>query len=290
MDTATTQSLVELRAAEMPSLACGEVTGGNAPVNQPVALPGPNGVLYSLPSHGERGGDVHYLSVCGAGLLARLCVADVRGHGDVVASVSAQMHAHLQRTVDVIDERRVFSEMDKRLQTIGVRAMTTAALLTYYPPSRRLTVAYAGHPPGWLYASTERRWVRLEVERPPDAGVTWNLPVATGLPGAYARSRRRMAEGDRVVLVTDGVLDADNPAGDAFGAAGVERVLRQTAADDVESVVPALLEAMADHTHGAPATDDVTIFAGEIVSGPRGPGAWPILRNRLLTGMIPPAR
>jgi serine phosphatase RsbU (regulator of sigma subunit) len=271
------------------TLACGEVFGGNEPIHTTIELPGVHGVLYSHPCHGARGGDVHYVSVCGSGLLARICIADVVGHGEVVAQVSAQMHAHLRRSVDVIDERRVFREMDRRLQEIGVRAMTTAALLTYYPPSRRLTVSYAGHPPAWILSSPEGRWARLTVADRP--GVPMNLPLGTGFKSEYGRSRQRMTVGDRLVVVTDGVLEAPGPTGDEFGAEGVERVLAETSLQSPESLVRALLDALAGHTGlSTPVHDDVTIFVGEIVPGPRGPAVWHVLKNRLLTRVIPSLR
>ncbi len=270
------------------TLACGEVFGGNEPIHTVIDLPGVHGVLHSHPYHGARGGDVHYVSVCGSGLLARVCIADVLGHGDVVAQVSAQMHAHLRRSVDVLDERRVFREMDRRLQAIGVRAMTTAALLTYYPPSRRLTVSYAGHPPAWILSSADRRWSRLHVEGDARAGVARNLPLGTGFEPSYGRARRRLALGDRLVVVTDGVLEAPSPTGDEFGDQGVERVLHDTTLESPESVVRALLDALAAHTGSTtPVHDDVTIYVGEIAPGPRGPAFWHVLKNRLLTRVIP---
>ena len=39
--------------------------------------------------------------------------------------------------------------------------MTTAVLATYYPPRRRLTVSYAGHPTGWLFRADTGAWARL---------------------------------------------------------------------------------------------------------------------------------
>jgi phosphoserine phosphatase RsbU/P len=270
------------------TLACGEVFGGNDRIHTAIELPGLHGVLYSHPHHGAKGGDVHYLSVCGSGLLARVCIADVLGHGDVVSQVSAQMHAHLRRSVDVIDERRVFREMDRRLQTMGVRAMTTAALLTYYPPSRRLTMSYAGHPPAWILSAADRRWSRLMVEGEDRSGVPRNLPLGTGFASSYSRVRQRMAIGDRLVLVTDGVLEAPNTAGDEFGDQGVERVLNDATLQSSESLVRALLDALAGHTGStAPIHDDVTIYVGEVVPGPRGPALWHVLKNRLLTRVMP---
>jgi serine phosphatase RsbU (regulator of sigma subunit) len=292
MNPTAWQGDIDLTAVAAPrGLACGEVSGGNEPIQTAIALPGLHGVLYSHPCHGARGGDVHYLSVCGSGLLARVCVADVLGHGELVARVSTQMHAHLRRSVDVIDERRVFREMDRRLQEIGGRAMTTAALLTYYPPSQRLTISYAGHPPGWFYSARAARWSRLCVDGPSTVGVPADLPLGTGLGPSYARRRMRAAVGDCLLMVTDGVLDAPNADDAEFGVAGVERVLQGTRPGRAERIVRALLDAIASHTgRETPAHDDVTIFAGEIVPGPRGPALWHVLKNRLLTRVIPSLR
>ena len=120
-------------------------------------MPGLRGVLYSRPCAGATGGDIHYLSVCGSGLMARVCLADVAGHGSAVAAIGTEMHAHLRRSVDVIDQRKVLDRLNRRLNERGAGVMTTAVLATYYPPRRRLTVSYAGHPTGWLFGRTPAR-------------------------------------------------------------------------------------------------------------------------------------
>ena len=66
--------------------------------------------------------------------------------------------------------------------------LTTAAVLTYYPPGRRLTVSYAGHPRGWWYRADHREWQRLEAgDAAPGAGPLVDLPLATGLSPAFAQ-------------------------------------------------------------------------------------------------------
>ena len=66
---------------ESIGLVCNEVWGGNQAFHGPIELPGLRGALFSQPCGGGRGGDVHYLSVCGSGLISRACLADVTGHG-----------------------------------------------------------------------------------------------------------------------------------------------------------------------------------------------------------------
>jgi serine phosphatase RsbU (regulator of sigma subunit) len=139
-------------------------------------------------------------------------------------------------------------------------------------------VSYAGHPRGWIYRAATRAWERLEAgEAPSRVGPLVDLPLATGLSPAFARRKLRAGLGDRVLLVTDGVLEASSPAGDEFGAAGVARVLDEHGGR-CEDVGQALLDALITHTESARLThDDVTFFLGEIVAGPAG---W--VRHRLL--------
>lgn len=227
---------------------------------------------------------MHYLSVCGAGIVARVCVADVAGHGEVVAKVGSMMHAELRRSVDTIDERRVFKDMDARLGALGTKAMTTAALITYYPPGRRLTFSYAGHPPGWLWRQRDRAWTRLEANESQTAAPLQDLPLGTGFDSAYTRRRVLVDVGDRIVLVTDGVLEAPGLADqEFFGTEGVEAVLRASADEPCDQISAALTAAVRAHAGDEGFShDDITTFIGEFVPGPAGPVMWHVLKNRYL--------
>lgn len=268
-----------------PRLACAELRGGNHPVFEPVEMPGLQGIIYSHPCHGARGGDVHYLSVCGSGLLARVCVADVAGHGEALARVGSALHTRLRRGVDQPDERRVLRALDRQLSHDTEPVLTTAAVVSYYPPGRRLTVSYAGHPRGWLYRGGDRSWMRLDAEVGEVAtpsGRLVDLPLATGLSPSFSRARIRVAPGDRVLLVTDGVLEAPAPDGREFGPDGVARVL-EAHDGPLDALAGALLEALVGHAGRDDLThDDVTFFVGEIVDGPPGPALWHVVRNRVL--------
>src|SRR5918994_2600785 len=87
------------------SFACAEVRGGNGTIHAQVMLPGLRGVLYSRPCAGATGGDIHYLSVCGSGLLARVCLADVAGNGTGVAARRAEGDAPPPGRGGVLHER-----------------------------------------------------------------------------------------------------------------------------------------------------------------------------------------
>ena len=249
------------------------------------------GVIYSRPCTGPQGGDIHYLSVCGSGLMSRVCLADVAGHGEVVATIGREIHAHLRDSVDVIDERKVLSRFNDRLDARHVRAMTTAVLATYYPPRKRLTVCYAGHPLGWLYRASVDRWVPLAVEMsaPTHRPAFVDIPLGTGLTPKFNRHSFTVTPGDRLLLVTDGVLEASSPDDRQFDRHGIDRVLQNTSGT-CEDIADRLLEALHAHADASElAHDDVTFFLGEIVEGPAGSALWNVVKNRLLSKARVPA-
>ena len=268
-------------------LVCSEVWGGNRPIHAPVELPGLRGTLFSHPCQGGRGGDVHYLSVCGSGVLARVCIADVVGHGETVAKVSGEMHTHLRRCMNEPDQRTVLAKLNRILEERGLDAMTTAAAVTYYPPTQNLSFSYAGHPPGWFYNKAWDTWERLLLDDLDDddnkKGAKMNLPLAVDANVKYARRRVQAMHGDRLVLITDGVLEAPGANGDEFGDHRVQSILdncrRASCADTVDALLRGVRMHMGRDTLDH---DDVTILVLEVVPGPAGSPAWLAIRNRIL--------
>lgn len=278
----------EMLAAKPPAqvepeplrLVCAEIWGGNRPAQIPVQLPGIRGTLYSRPCHGGRGGDVHYLSVCGSGLLSRMCVADVVGHGEAVSRISGVMHGHLRRAMNTIDQRRVLSTLNVELEAMGLDAMTTAAAITYYAPSRQLSVSYAGHPPAWLYRKSTRQWERLLLDESDEPFV--DVALAVDPSARYTRKAIKVAIGDRLVVLTDGVLEAPSAAGEQFGDDRVATLLGKHREADCPAITEALLAALESHVGGRLDHDDVTFLAVEFVPAPRGPSIWHALKTRIL--------
>lgn len=264
--------------------ACGEVRGGNGTIHAHVALPGLRGVLYSRPCTGATGGDIHCLSVCGSGLMARVCLADVEGHGSAVAAIGTEMHALLRRSVDVIDERKVLGRLNRCLNERGAGAMTTAVLATYYPPRRRLTVSYAGHPTGWLFRADTGSWAPLcgTVPTPQEPGLV-DLPMGIGFTPTYSRHRFRVSPGDRMLLFTDGVLDTASPDDTPFDAHRIATFLNDGDNGSCGDLARRLLAAL--HGHAASdelGHDDVTFLLAEFEEGPPGPALWHVFKHRVL--------
>lgn len=266
-------------------LTCAEVWGGNRPVDLAIASPGLRGWMLSEPFEGGRGGDVHYVSVCGSGLLSRLCVADVAGHGEKVSGISQVLHRQLRRHMDTLDQRAVLRKLNAELCDSGFDVFATAALLTYYPPSRKLSVSYAGHPPAWVLRRSTGTWTQMssvsdgEAER--SGGGQANLPLAVAPDVTYSRATVRLDIGDRVLVLTDGVIEAMNRTGAQFGDAALLEFLNTNRDTPARELVQGLHAAVREWNRGE-RQDDVTILATDVVAGPPGPAVWTVLKNQVL--------
>ncbi len=74
----------------------------------------------------------------------------------------------------------------------------------------------------------------------------------------YEETEQRLDSGDRLLLYTDGLIEASNAADDLFGIDRVKAAVAAGAALAPDSAADALLTAM-DAWSGQPARDDLTI-------------------------------
>ncbi len=99
-----------------------------------------------------------------------------------------------------------------------------------------------GHvPPVWICGD--------EVLRPSHG----NLPVGLLADATYASDRCQMKKGDRLILVTDGVTEAENARGDMFDSERLEKVAGKS--KSMEDI----FTAVADFCGGTPLNDDCTV-------------------------------
>src|SRR5450755_665642 len=87
-----------------PQMTCMEVWGGSQLTNRGVEVGGLDAWVYSKPfGEAKHGGDVYYASSCATGRITRLLLADVAGHGTMVASTAADLRTLMRRFVNRLD-------------------------------------------------------------------------------------------------------------------------------------------------------------------------------------------
>lgn len=267
--------------ASRVELACAEVWGGNRQFATPVELPGIAGYLYAQPCDGGRGGDVHCLSTCGSGLIARICIADVVGHGAAVDAVSREIHKLVRRYLNAFDQRRILKRLNSVLSGGDFGEFATAAVVTYFPPTQTLSVSYAGHPPAWYFSAERGSWSRyVSPEGRSRIGLS-DLPLAVDDSTQFTRIKSRVATGDMLLVLTDGVLETPAPEGEEFGADRLQATLDGISEPQPSRVVDAVLTACRAHRAGPLDHDDISLAALEFLPPSTEPLLWRIVRNRL---------
>jgi len=208
-------------------LACFELWGGNRTADHAVELPGLAGWVYSEPLEpGAGGGDVHYFSVCSKGMVSRVALADVAGHGSTASSIAESLRHILQNHTDHWDQSALMQQLNEEFARESVHGLyATAAVLGFYFETGELLFTNAGHPPVLWYREAEKSWRLLE-EGTPFAVDIEGLPLGL-IPGTtYSQTGVRLGAGDALVLYTDGITEAMNSAGEQLGPAGLVELAR----------------------------------------------------------------
>lgn len=212
-------------APDPHAMSCMEVWGGHGTVEAGVNLPGLDVWVLSKPfAQAESGGDVHFVSSCGTGRIARLLLADVSGHGVAVAPIARQLRNIMRRYVNHIEQAEFLSRLNRDFASKSKDGIfATAIAVTFFAPTRTIAIARAGHPRPLLYNAAKKRWRLMteDADVPPsaaasDAGGAPAKPAPAGLPlgiiedVAFPAVKLQAAPdgGDMVVLYSDSLIEA----------------------------------------------------------------------------------
>lgn len=249
---------------ESHKLICSELWGGNGSVFTHVVMPGLKGVVFSRACGGGKGGDVYYSTACASGAIARVCLADVVGHGEQVSQISNWLHGTLRSNMNRYNPARVFDAMNKRAALFGFDALTTAACISYELTRRTLRYCYAGHPPILLSRLESGAWEPMLIES--REGFEYaNVPFGVSEKAHYDMAELSVSTGDRLFIYSDGVIEAPDAAQRLFGAERLQSVLDEMGRAPLEAIAQGVIRTLADHCGTEEFRhDDVTFIALEV--------------------------
>ena len=256
-------------------VGCMEVWGGNQPVDSGVIMAGLDAWVFNQPfGESQSGGDVYYVSSCGTGRITRLFVADVTGHGAVVARTSATLRTLMQQHVNHLDQGRFLRALNRQFASlVEMGCFATALVTTFFAPTNYLTVCNAGHPPPLLYRVRTKRWALLEQrsEAPPPAsrsdapstarpGEIANLPLGIMDLSNYDQFGLSLHVGDLVLCYTDYLVESQDSEGRMLGKQGLLDIVRTLDASRPELLIRQLRGAIRSYANDKAPQDDVTLL------------------------------
>jgi serine phosphatase RsbU (regulator of sigma subunit) len=87
------------------------------------------------------------------------------------------------------------------------------------------------------------------------------LPVGAFVGARYQEVEIPFTTGDTLLLLSDGVVEAHNPAGELFGFERLEQLVSEVSPGDARALVELVLTHVQEHMAGTEQHDDITIVA-----------------------------
>jgi phosphoserine phosphatase RsbU/P len=223
------------------------------PENVP-ALPGLRVAAAYRPMSAVAGDFYHFIELDEHRL--GVVVADVSGHGVPAALIAAMMKTAVQSIVPCAHSpREVLQGLNRMLSGQGHDQFITAAYLFIDAENHEARYSAAGHPP--LLLSRAGTLQRIESN-----GLVFGVTSDPDYPVRDLEFYR----GDRLLLYTDGVMEAENAKGEAFGDYKLEQVILGAQACQPSDLIERLLgEIRAWQPASVTQQDDITVVAIDVM-------------------------
>lgn len=241
-------------------IGCGAIWGGVHGADLEAETGGLVASLFSSSADGQKGGDIYFLSCCQGDVLTKIAIADVTGHGEVVADISQKLYGQLLERINSASGDSILRELNQYAVNTGFRAITTATIASFQRLSEDLYYASAGHHPILVRREDESDWIKIELPRVPAGG---NAPLGVGQDQRFDQCDVKLRPGDQIFLHTDGLIDVPDGHGERFGETRLMDVL--TEGDrDARQLKRQVLDAMGDFSRQPFDHDDTTFIAATI--------------------------
>lgn len=199
----------------------------------------------------ELGGDFYDLVRTGPGTYLAV-IGDVSGKGVAAALIMSRVMAEFRvHAHDGLAPNAVLAELNAALVHQGHDdAFVTAACVAIDTNRRWLTVANAGHVP---------LIVRRSAAEVAVFGEATGAPLGM-IPGeSYGDQRFKFAEGDIILMMTDGITEALDPQANPLNTSDLVRIVAECD-HDIDELSRRIL-AEVEIAHGALRADDVALMA-----------------------------
>jgi len=271
-------------------LQCMEIWKGNRFIEQTVNSPGIQAWVFSHPYQGDRqGGDIHYLSLCVGGIVTRIVLADVAGHGDRVAKTSKVLLNLLRKFMNTKKQDRLVAELNRHFtETDDKDGFATAIVATYLSHKSTLLLTNAGHPRPLIYKQTHGRWEFLDLPTT-DKGLGDNFPFGLDETTRYEHFVLKIEPGDWLLLYTDAYTESCDQDGKLLGENGLLNLVQQVSLSCTVSQFGRELNRLLDgHCEQWLNDDDTTLIAIRFTKEIRSPsvfekltGYWRVIHDAI---------
>ena len=181
-----------------------------------------------------------------------IAVGDICGHGIGSALLMVELRSCLRAfALKSSDVAEIFTLLNGALASdLQQDRFATLVFCRLHAQSRSLVYANAGHFPGYILDASGA------VKRTLDS---LNIPLGMFSGRTFASSEEIQLEpGDILVLLTDGILEAERPDQTPFGAERTLDFIQAHRNDSAEQIIAGLYREVRSFSDGLPQADDIT--------------------------------
>jgi serine phosphatase RsbU (regulator of sigma subunit) len=195
-----------------------------------------------------------------------ILIADVSGHGLSSALIASMLQtAFAAQSPHASDPARVLSGLNQALYGKFRSQYVTAAYLFVDMTANSVKYAGAAHPPLLLWRARTHKAAEC---------VENGLMLGPFSHSIYSSTTLALEKGDKIVLITDGVLEAKDASGCELGMEGLTRIVESNHALPADTFADALLNELSNSSEnaiGPNQEDDITLLTVDFRgAGPTG--------------------
>ena len=198
---------------------------------------------------------------------AGMLICDVMGHGVRAALIVAMLRGLLEKQRAQASDPSLFLKglndgLSAILDRAGASMFATAFYAVVNLETDTLKYACAGHPGPVAAGSNGVHQLAVDrTERGPGLGL---------IKGAvYPSNQRKLSEIDRIILFTDGVLEAENKVGEPFFENRLMELISEGTGQSLDEMLDGILSTVLAFSEGKRFDDDVCLLAMEMVRKPK---------------------
>lgn len=195
----------------------------------------------------EVGGDYYDFHLAGDGTLT-VAVGDATGHGLKAGTVVTAMKSLFRTFAAEPEMVPVFNQSSRVLKEMNLRSLFMGLTMIKFN-GRRMKIASAGMPPVLIYRAETAAVEEVMIKAMPLGSVS-NYP--------YRELELTLCSGDVVVMMSDGLPERFNHAGEMFDYSRTREALVEAAARSPREIIERLVGAGEIWADGRPQDDDVT--------------------------------
>ncbi|MBV8073774.1 MAG: PP2C family protein-serine/threonine phosphatase [Acidobacteriaceae bacterium] len=196
-------------------------------------------------------GDFYDFLKCGDHLLTIL-VADVSGHGVPAALVASMLKVCFAAQRETAQNpAEILARINSMLRGSLGGQYVTASCAAINIEQRVILYSGAGHPPALLLRKNAGEVIELDEN---------GLFLGPFPDSAYANRSVPFDRGDKLLLYTDGIVEATGPDGREFGYERLEQFVLQAASEEPAALIDQLIRKI---SNGGAQQDDLTVVLAQ---------------------------